>query len=189
MLGLFLRFLFESFWWIISFSVFFLFCLDLNTCGTRQPCRNGGTCENTNPDQYQCKCPEGFSGINCEVVDNVCATAPCLHGGTCTVTTTVVTNGISDSTGGGGGSFNCTCPPGWTGDTCQISKTLFSFFLYFLNAFQLISIIPPGSFTFVVCSVMSCCLSFLSGKNSFCLKRKENGKNCVGENQVGGENK
>jgi hypothetical protein len=89
-----------------------------------------------------------------------------------------VTNGISDSTGGG--SFNCTCPPGWTGDTCQISKTLFSFFLYYLNAFQLISIIPPGSFTFVVCSVMSCCLSFLSGKNSFCLKRKENGKNCVG---------
>jgi EGF-like domain len=126
----------------------------LNYCGTREPCHNGGTCENTKPDEYLCKCPEGFSGTNCEVVDNVCATAPCLHGGTCTVTTTVVTNGISGSTGGG--SFNCTCPPGWTGDTCQISKT-------FLNAFQLISVIPPGSFSFVVCCVMSCCLTLFGG--------------------------
>ncbi|XP_059353369.1 protein jagged-1-like isoform X1 [Daphnia carinata] len=81
---------------------------DLNYCGTREPCQNGGTCENTKPDEYLCKCPDGFSGTNCEVVDNVCATAPCQHGGTCTV----ATNGTS---------FNCTCPPGWTGDTCQIN--------------------------------------------------------------------
>lgn len=40
---------------------------DLNYCGTRQPCLNGGTCSNTGPDKYQCSCPEGYSGPNCEI--------------------------------------------------------------------------------------------------------------------------
>ena len=82
---------------------------------------NGGTCENPAPDEYLCKCPEGFSGTNCQVVDNVCATAPCLHGGNCSV---VQINAVTDSNAVTG--FNCSCPPGWTGDTCQISK----FFLF-----------------------------------------------------------
>ena len=80
---------------------------DLNFCGTHEPCVNGGTCENTRPDKYRCTCPEGFSGDNCEVVDNPCATGPCQHGGTC----------IDMS-----GEFQCSCPPGWSGDRCQISK-------------------------------------------------------------------
>ncbi|XP_061577105.1 protein jagged-1a-like [Cololabis saira] len=40
---------------------------DQNTCGTRQPCLNGGTCSNTGPDKYHCSCPEGFSGVNCQI--------------------------------------------------------------------------------------------------------------------------
>lgn len=40
--------------------------LDLNTCGTWQPCLNGGACSNTGPDKYHCSCPEGFSGVNCQ---------------------------------------------------------------------------------------------------------------------------
>lgn len=94
----------------LSFNDFFscLSCADLNYCGTHEPCQNGGTCENPAPDEYLCKCPEGFSGMNCQVVDNLCATTPCLHGSTCTET---------DS-----GGFNCTCAPGWTGSTCEISK-------------------------------------------------------------------
>ena len=39
---------------------------DLNSCGTRQPCLNGGTCSNTGPDKHHCACPEGYSGVNCE---------------------------------------------------------------------------------------------------------------------------
>lgn len=79
----------------------------MNYCGTHEPCLNGGTCENTAPDNYLCRCPDGFSGINCEVVDNPCATAPCLHGGTCQED---------------GGSFSCECGPGWTGPTCNIGN-------------------------------------------------------------------
>lgn len=83
------------------------FVSDLNYCGTHEPCRNGGTCENTAPDRYNCTCPDGFSGVNCEVVDNPCAPAPCQHGGTCLVD---------------GGSYTCQCPPGWTGPSCNISE-------------------------------------------------------------------
>ncbi|CAG0882501.1 unnamed protein product [Cyprideis torosa] len=84
---------------------------DLNVCGTKEPCRNGGTCENVAPDEYLCKCPEGFSGVNCEKVDNPCAMFPCHHGGTCQQTQA-------------GNSFTCQCLTGWTGETCKISAAL-----------------------------------------------------------------
>uniref|UniRef100_A0A2P2I491 Delta-like protein n=1 Tax=Hirondellea gigas TaxID=1518452 RepID=A0A2P2I491_9CRUS len=76
---------------------------DLNYCG-REPCMNGGTCENTAPDQYNCTCPEGFSGDSCEVVDDPCAVRPCANGGTC----------IELASG-----FQCTCAQGWAGVTCE----------------------------------------------------------------------
>ena len=34
-------------------------------------------------DDYECRCPAGFSGKNCEVNVDDCATKPCQNGGTC----------------------------------------------------------------------------------------------------------
>ncbi|XP_057337294.1 protein jagged-1b-like [Microplitis mediator] len=76
---------------------------DLNYCGTHEPCQNGGTCENTAPDQYRCTCPDGFSGSSCEKVDNPCASNPCLNGATCVEL---------------GETAECQCAPGFSGPYC-----------------------------------------------------------------------
>ncbi|XP_078593136.1 protein jagged-1-like isoform X1 [Branchiostoma floridae x Branchiostoma japonicum] len=78
---------------------------DLNFCGRHQPCLNGGTCHNEDPDEYRCECLEGFSGRSCEIAEQPCVSNPCQNGGQCTE----VSNG-----------FRCTCALGWTGDTCDI---------------------------------------------------------------------
>lgn len=76
---------------------------DLNYCGTYRPCKNGGTCMNTEPDVYHCACPDGYSGKNCEIAEHACVSNPCANEGTCHE----VPSG-----------FECHCPPGWTGPTC-----------------------------------------------------------------------
>nr|XP_033813216.1 protein jagged-2-like isoform X2 [Geotrypetes seraphini] len=78
---------------------------DLNSCGSLQPCQNGGTCTNTEPDQYECLCPEGFYGRNCEKSEFSCLSSPCLNRGTCQE---------MDS------AFQCLCAPGWTGTLCEV---------------------------------------------------------------------
>jgi len=115
---------------------------DLNVCGTREPCQNGGTCENTKPDQYRCTCPDGFSGTDCENVDNPCASNPCLNGATCrelgeiaqcecapgftgSYCATDIDECASQPCQNGGtcvdgkNSFVCNCPPAWQGVLCQ----------------------------------------------------------------------
>ncbi|KAK7103541.1 hypothetical protein V1264_018417 [Littorina saxatilis] len=76
---------------------------DLNYCGRHYPCKNDGICRNTKPDQYECDCPKGFTGRNCEIAEHACTRNPCGHGGTCVD----IING-----------FACNCPTGWTGPTC-----------------------------------------------------------------------
>uniref|UniRef100_A0A8C6KJL5 Delta-like protein n=1 Tax=Nothobranchius furzeri TaxID=105023 RepID=A0A8C6KJL5_NOTFU len=76
---------------------------DLNYCGRHQPCVNGGTCMNTEPDEYHCACPQGFSGKNCEIAEHACVSAPCANGGVCHE---------------GSSGYECQCPPGWEGPTC-----------------------------------------------------------------------
>uniref|UniRef100_A0A3B4AHI0 Delta-like protein n=1 Tax=Periophthalmus magnuspinnatus TaxID=409849 RepID=A0A3B4AHI0_9GOBI len=76
---------------------------DLNYCGRHQPCVNGGTCMNTEPDEYYCACPQGYSGKTCQIVEHACISDPCANGGTCHEVLT---------------GFECHCPPGWSGPTC-----------------------------------------------------------------------
>ncbi|KAJ8714307.1 hypothetical protein PYW08_007927 [Mythimna loreyi] len=116
---------------------------DLNYCGTHEPCQHGGTCENTAPDQYLCRCAEGFSGTDCERVDNPCAPQPCVHG-SCALTASPRGFACACQRGWGGAlcdldvddcasapcrngatcrdrldAFSCDCAPGWTGPTCS----------------------------------------------------------------------
>ncbi|XP_016379334.1 protein jagged-2-like [Sinocyclocheilus rhinocerous] len=76
---------------------------DLNYCGNHHPCKNMGTCTNTEPNEYLCVCKEGFRGRNCDIVEHACLSSPCENGGTC----------VEDPTG-----FSCACAQGWTGPSC-----------------------------------------------------------------------
>ncbi|XP_054474229.1 protein jagged-2b isoform X4 [Anoplopoma fimbria] len=76
---------------------------DLNYCGRHHPCVNGGTCMNTEPDEYHCACPRGYSGKTCQIAEHACVSNPCANGGTCHEVPT---------------GFECLCPPGWEGPTC-----------------------------------------------------------------------
>ncbi|KAM7367654.1 hypothetical protein PAMP_013939 [Pampus punctatissimus] len=78
---------------------------DLNYCGRHQPCVNGGTCMNPEPDEYYCACPQGYSGKTCQIDLDECVSSPCAQGGTCI--------DLEDG-------FECVCPPQWEGKTCQI---------------------------------------------------------------------
>ncbi|KIH43878.1 EGF-like domain protein, partial [Ancylostoma duodenale] len=52
----------------------------------------------------RCICDEGWTGENCEVNIDDCASQPCQNGGTCT-----------DEVAG----FSCSCPAGYRGVHCQ----------------------------------------------------------------------
>ncbi|GAA48434.1 hypothetical protein CLF_101604 [Clonorchis sinensis] len=74
---------------------------------TRQPCsklncKNGGTCY-----LNVCHCPDGFSGTQCEVLDDPCQSGPCLFGGSCLPNQTVMRGYI------------CECQPGFEGIHCE----------------------------------------------------------------------
>lgn len=56
---------------------------------------------------YSCKCLSGYTGLNCNIANNICITNnPCQNGGKCTF--------ISPSE-----PVLCTCSRGYTGQYCQ----------------------------------------------------------------------
>ncbi|XP_071491017.1 LOW QUALITY PROTEIN: sushi, von Willebrand factor type A, EGF and pentraxin domain-containing protein 1-like [Diadema antillarum] len=67
------------------------------------PCQNGATCISASRG-YTCQCPQGFSGLRCEVEVDECETAMCLNNGTC-----------QDLLNG----YECLCPDGFTGRHCS----------------------------------------------------------------------
>eukprot|EP00055_Hartaetosiga_balthica_P008395 m.31103 g.31103 ORF g.31103 m.31103 type:complete len:547 (-) comp6280_c0_seq1:348-1988(-) len=79
---------------------------DFNEC-LAGPCMNGGTCTTPQFNSYECACPAGFSGDNCEL--NVCDPSPCMNGGTCTA------NPLT-------GNFTCICTDAFVGKVCSVDN-------------------------------------------------------------------
>ncbi|CAF4095370.1 unnamed protein product [Rotaria magnacalcarata] len=75
-----------------------------NLCNITQPCKNNGTC-NGNHYSYNCSCPCGFNGTDCEFDHRPCKPYTCLNNGAC--------NETSNST------FVCACLSGWQGVHCE----------------------------------------------------------------------
>nr|CAH8824281.1 unnamed protein product [Trichobilharzia regenti] len=76
---------------------------DIDDC-VKQPCLNGGTCEDRPNMRFYCHCPADYVGQTCEH-RNPCRISPCLNGGLCQ----------SDPFG----QFSCKCPRWYTGLRCE----------------------------------------------------------------------
>jgi len=74
---------------------------DLSHCDG-DPCMNGATCNEVR-DGYECICPTGFKGTDCEEEDR-CHPNPCHNAGVCTEAN---------------GQYVCTCAEGFKGANCQ----------------------------------------------------------------------
>jgi len=68
-------------------------------------CQNNGVCSDPT-EQFDCECPNGFSGSTCETNIDECEKSTCLHG-TCI-------DGVDN--------YTCSCTNGWTGDDCDEDK-------------------------------------------------------------------
>ncbi len=88
--------------------------IDYDECNS-SPCFGQATCITTKaqPNFYQCLCPPGFEGVNCQLLRNPCLSIPCKNNAQC----------INLSTFGNPLTYICQCQLGWTGSTCEIKNT------------------------------------------------------------------
>ncbi|XP_063152418.1 neurogenic locus notch homolog protein 4 [Candoia aspera] len=76
---------------------------DQPSCPPTENCLNGGTCTKT-ADGFQCLCPAGTKGPNCDLDPCSLPGPHCYYGGTC----------MAQPEG-----FSCICPPGYVGERCE----------------------------------------------------------------------
>jgi len=77
---------------------------DIDECSSN-PCQNGAVCtEGVN--SYECACPDGWIGTNCQEIDD-CFSKPCQNDGICN-------DGVN--------SYTCACAKGWIGKDCDIKQ-------------------------------------------------------------------
>ncbi|XP_056266849.1 protein delta homolog 1 [Pseudoliparis swirei] len=75
------------------------------------PCVRNATCIETGEGGYLCICPHGYAGEDCLLKRGACLTnsSPCQNGGSC------------PDAGGSAGPSSCSCPPGSSGDFCELT--------------------------------------------------------------------
>ena len=49
----------------LSYHNLLFFCLDVDECKVRNPCKNGATCKNS-VGGYSCQCPSNYKGKHCD---------------------------------------------------------------------------------------------------------------------------
>ncbi|XP_051504499.1 protein delta homolog 2-like [Myxocyprinus asiaticus] len=82
---------------------------DIYVCSREQPCQNGATCVLNESGEYNCLCPEGFHGRDCELKTGPCqkTKSPCKNGGLC------------EDLSGYAPELTCQCLAGFTGPRCE----------------------------------------------------------------------
>ena len=87
------------------FKICNLFSFFKASCSNK-PCLNGGTCVMGLNNSTTCFCPNGFSGVNCEL-PTTCNTLFCQNGGTC----------VTDSSTN---TPRCKCNANFYGKRCEV---------------------------------------------------------------------
>ena len=115
------------------------------------PCMNEGVCKDIG-NGFQCQCPRGFYGKQCQTEALSCRNNPCMFGGSCVEQ---------------GDSYVCVCPPGFTGyncdteinecasDPCENGEFIMPSSIHYIVDFNLgfFSSQDPCLFVMFVCSV------------------------------------